>query len=457
MRNISKEETSYFMLKKIITQALLAIILCTSVAKAQNGINLPYSQYGFGNSHTPYITPWSAAMGGVTATQSSNTFINPYNPASYASVGMETFLFDMGLGLNTTWLRDPNASLKDGDGALAYITGAFPVTKWWKMAIGLMPFSEVNYYSSQRSYSPLWDTMRTIYDGVGNVNKVFWGHGFRLSERLSLGANINLLLGSSTRAVTYDFNNSDSVAFIDSRRQQNSRITSVTLDLGATYRVPLGENYNLMLGLTVNTPRTMNVKENTMIYTFVTHRGTEFIRDTIFPAVGENSAYTSRYKLPSTVTLGAAIQRNDLWQVAADLMYAPWRGAKYVESNKAASTPSILGNSIVIYDHNIRANLGWQWLGDKNASHYIRRMGLSAGMHWEQGILRLKLNGQDNCINQFGVGAGVMFPMRKGRSAVRLSVDWSTMGTADILRCNTLLFGISMGSSDSWFVKRKYN
>lgn len=445
------------MLKKIIIPALLTIIAWASTAEAQNGLNSPYSQYGLGNGSTPYITPWAAAFGGVTTTQTSNTFVNPYNPASYASVGMETFLFDMGIGIRNTWLKDPNANLRDGDGTLAYITGAFPVSKWWKMAVGLMPYSEISYYSAQSIYDPSWDTMRTIYEGVGNVNRVFWGHGFRLSDRLSLGANINLLLGSASRAVTYDFNNGDSIAFIDSRRQQDSRLASVTLDFGAIYCMPLNDKYKLSLGLTVNTPRTLNVKENAMIYTFVTKQGTEYIRDTIFPAMGQSPEYTSKYKLPFIVTLGAALQRNDLWQMAADFRFAPWHGAKYVKSDMDASTPSILGNSTIIYDNNMRINLGWQWLGDKTASHYIKRMGLSAGMHWEQGLLRLQLNGQDNCINQFGIGAGVFFPMRKGRSAVRLSVDWSTMGSADILRCNSLLFGISVGSSDSWFVKRKYD
>lgn len=445
------------MLKKIIIPAVLTVIACASAVQAQNGLNSPYSQYGLGSGTTPYITPWSAALGGVTATQTSNTFVNPYNPASYASVGMETFLFDMGIGIRNTWQKDPFANFTDGDGTLAYIAGAFSVCKWWKMAAGLLPYSEINYNITQSSYDPSWDTMRTIYKGMGNFNRVFWGHGFRLSNRLALGVNINLLLGSATRAVTYDFANGDSIAFIDSRRQQDSRLSSVTLDFGAMYRMPLNDRYSLSLGLTVNTPRTLNVKENAMIYTFVTHQGAEYMRDTIFPAYGQSSEYTDKYRLPFTITLGAALQRNDLWQMAADLRFAPWNGAKYVESDMDASTPSILGNNPVIYDNNMRVNLGWQWLGDKTASRYIKRMGLSAGIHWEQGLLRLNLKGQNNCINQFGIGAGMLFPMRKGRNAVRLSVDWSTMGSTDILRCNSLLLGISVGSSDSWFVKRKYN
>lgn len=433
---------------------LLTVVLLWLPAAAQNGLNAPYSQYGIGSSNAPYSSPWAAALGGVTYTQRSNTFINPYNPASYAGVEMQTFLFDMGLGVEMSTMKDPNASLYDADGNLAYISGAFAITKWWKTAVSIMPYSTVNYQSMQASVDPLWDSMNTTYEGYGSVTRILWGHGFNVTKNLSLGFNVNLLTGTVTRAITYDFVDNDSSAFMDSRKQKDTRVRNVTLDFGAQYRQPLGNDYALTLGLTLKTPQTMTVKDNALVYTYVTHSATEYMRDTIFPASGESGEYSSTLQQPFTLGLGLALERNERWQVAADFTYAPWSGMKYTEE----SDINLFGTSALAYGDNLRVNLGAQWMGNKEASRYVSRIGFSAGFHYEEGKLRLQLSGgNETGINEWGVGAGVMFPMRKGRSALRLSLDYSSMGSADVLRRNVFLIGLSVGSSDSWFVKRKYN
>lgn len=434
--------------------AVALLLLCGPAATAQNGLNAPYSQYGIGSSNAPYSSPWAAALGGVTYTQRSNTFVNPFNPASYAAVETQTFLFDMGLGLEMSTLTDPASSLYDADGDLAYIAGAFAITKWWKTAIGIMPFSSVNYESVQTVTDPLWDTMRTTYEGFGGVNRFYWGHGFNVTHNLSLGFNVNYLSGTVTRAITYDFDNSDSIAFMDTRKQKETRVRNVTFDFGAQYRKAIGKRYSLNAALTLKTPQTLNVKDNAMVYTFVTHSASEYMRDTIFPTAGENGEYTSTLQQPLTLGLGLALERNELWQVAADVTYAPWSGMKYTEK----SNVNLFGTSALAYGDNTRINIGGQWMGNRESSRYLHRIGFSAGFHYEQGKLRLQLtNAAETAINEWGLGAGVMFPMRKGRSALRLSLDYSSMGSADVLRRHTFLIGISVGSSDSWFVKRKYN
>ncbi len=418
---------------------------------AQNGLNAPYSQYGVGMSNTLYSTPWAAAMGGVVYTQHSNTFINPYNPASYATIGMQTFLFDMGLGIESTLLTDTKTSLYDAEGSLAYIAGGFALTGWWKTTVGIMPYSQINYRSVQSLYDPQWDTMRTSYEGYGGINRVFWGHGFNIGKNLSVGVNMNLLTGALTRAITYSFGRSDSIAFMNSRKQKETRLRNITVDVGAQYRTALGERYALNVGVIMELPRTMMVEDNALVYTFVTNNTSEYMRDTIFPLDGEQGVYNSTLEQPLKVGVGVALERNNLWQVAADVTYAPWSGMKYTE----ASTIDLFGATTLDYGDNLRVALGAQWMGDRESSRYINRMGYSTGFHYEQGKLRLQADA--TCINEWGLGAGIMFPMRKGRSALRLTFKYSSMGTVDMLRRNAFMIGISVGSSESWFVKRKYN
>ena len=64
--------------------------------QGQNGFNMPYSQFGIGFTDLPYTVPVVNRMGGVAYTLSGSNYINPFNPASYGSIGMESFVFDMG-------------------------------------------------------------------------------------------------------------------------------------------------------------------------------------------------------------------------------------------------------------------------------------------------------------------------------------------------------------------------
>lgn len=437
---------------KTLMLALL-VAACSLGAQAQNGINEPYSQYGIGTSLSPNNMPWASAFGGATYTLRGTTFINSFNPASYAAIGMQTMVFDMGFDVQMSRHKDPRTSLYDADANLGYISLGFPVAKWWKMATGLMQLSNVDYSSVQGMRGADFDTMSTIYEGYGGVNRIFWGNGFNIGQRLSLGVNANLLVGNITRAITYDFVQNDSTAFLDSRKQKDTRVRNVTLDFGAQYRLPLGERHTLNLALAIKAPRTMYVKDNAMIYTYVTNGGIEYLRDTIFPRKAGEGSFSSTLEQPFTLGLGLGLERNEMWQAALDFTYAPWSGMKYTEKGNI----DIFGRGALAYGSNSRINLGLRWMGDKGSSRYMRRMEYSAGFHYEQGKLRLALqDGKEQSINEWGFGIGTAFPMRKGRSALRLSASYSSMGSPDLLRHNYFVIGISVGSSDSWFVKRKY-
>ena len=50
--------------KKLIIGLLWLLSLISLKAEAQNGFNLPYSQYGLGVSELPFNMPMAARMGG---------------------------------------------------------------------------------------------------------------------------------------------------------------------------------------------------------------------------------------------------------------------------------------------------------------------------------------------------------------------------------------------------------
>lgn len=438
--------------RKIFSAFVLVVV--SSWAMAQNGLNIPFSQYGLGYGNTPYNMPFASSMGGIVITPSFSNSVNPFNPASYAAINQQSFVFDMGLSIETSRQTDPNASLFDADGSIGYMAFAMPITKWWKTGFGLLPYSDVNYQSINTMSDPLLGEQKTVYEGIGGVSRLFWGHAFNIGNRFSVGFNMNYLYGSIRRGITYEFGGYDSAYYMNSRREKSTKVGNAVFDLGLIYVQPLGEHNSLTIGMTATTPRTMAVSDNSIVYTYVEHAGSYYGRDTIFPLPGQSGDYNSTIEQPLELGLGLSWDHNKKWLIAVDANYSPWSGMKYTEN----SEHQIFGNTAVMYGDKYRMALGGQWLGDPAATKYINRIKFSAGVHYEQGKLRLQLaDGNDWCLNDMGVGIGASLPMRKGRSVLNLSVAFDSYGTPDLLRRNAVTFGISVGSCESWFVKRKYN
>ena len=141
---------------------------------------MPYSQFGLGFSDLPYTVPTVNRMGGVAYTVSGSNYINPFNPASYGSIGMESFVFDMGANIQLTRLQNNAEHANDADGNISHLMFGLPITKWWKAAAGLLPYSTVDYESVWESTYLGNSVVKNIYDGTGGVSMVFVGSAFNI-------------------------------------------------------------------------------------------------------------------------------------------------------------------------------------------------------------------------------------------------------------------------------------
>ena len=437
----------------------LATLMCLApAAKTQNGFNIPFSQYGIGLSDMPYNLPSAFSMGGAVFSRSSRNIINPFNPASYAAIENESFVFDIGLNIQSCVLRNDANRLTDADGNLAYFTIAFPITGWWKTSAGLLPYSTVNYESVQTAFDiQTQSDVKTIYAGHGGVSQIYWGNAFNIGQRLSLGFNLNYLYGNITRAITYNFQGNDSTYCINSRRQKNTYVSNLLIDLGLQYLQPLGADYTLHIGATARTPRNMKVNDHALSYTYLTYASTEYLFDTIFPQPGESDTYKSQLLQPLAVGLGLGLERNEKWEIDIDGYYSPYSGLQYKED----PAYNLFGTSALRLTPNWRVALGAEWKGDPAAGSYWGRIGVSAGLYHNHGRLALApVAGnpdQPTIINETGCGLGFRLPMRKGRSVLTLALGYSSIGTAQLLRRDVFTVGLSIGSCERWFVKRKYN
>lgn len=441
------------MKKTLITGlAALAMALC---AVAQNSINLPYSQFGIGLGDMPYNMPMAARLGGAVYTRSGNNYVNPFNPASYAGIEKESFVFDMGFNIQFSTHSNGDNSQFDANGNVGYLAVAFPLTSWWKLAGGLMPYS-TSGYKSVMSQSGEYGTMQTEYTGnPGGVNQIFLGSAFNIpvweGAKLQAGFNVKYLTGSMQRAISYSFTDNTVSHWVNSRRMKKTLVNNVIFDAGLQLRQPLGERFTLGIGLTYKPYQDMTVRDTALIYTY--QSSSEQLIDTIFPMRGDDAGFRSRLEQSHTFGIGVSLERNGRWLVAADATFARWNGLMYTEDESHL----VFGHSALRKGPYSQFALAFERMGNMDAETYWGRIGWSIGSHVALGSMYLSLSEGDYTVNEAGVGAGMSLPMRKGRSLLTLSVAYSTFGSSDVLMRECFTIGIAVSSCERWFVKRKYN
>lgn len=443
-----------------IKRLMMTAALCAAAlgASAQNGFNVPFSQFGIGSSELPFNLPMVTRMGGALYTMAGNNFVNPFNPASYGNIEPESFVFDMGVEVQLSTLRDNNApELFDADGNLGYLLMAMPLTKWWKLSAGLMPYSTVSYESVMQQTSPSYNggTVKTVYSGSGGVNQIFLGSAFNLLRskgmrpNIQVGFNVNYLTGKIERSIAYTFLGNDTTYYLNSSRYKKTSVNNLTFDIGLQVRQPLGEKSALSLGVVYKPYLDMQVKDLAMIYTYL---GSTLL-DTVFPAAGADPEFQSRLERPQSLGVGISLEYDRQWRVALDATFADWQSMRYTEG----MTPSIMGTSTARYERCSRYAVGVERMGNMDATSYWGRISWSFGAHLTQGALHLTVSGSDRSLNEHGFGAGATLPMRKGKSLLTLSAGYSSLGSVDVLQHNTVTFGIAVSSCERWFFKRKFN
>ncbi|MBO7272918.1 MAG: hypothetical protein J6U89_08595, partial [Bacteroidaceae bacterium] len=85
--------------------AILTILIAFVGAKADNGINSPYSRYGLGILANQSLGI-NRQMGGLGYGLRSDSYINIVNPASFSQADTLTMLFEAGFSLQDVYFKE---------------------------------------------------------------------------------------------------------------------------------------------------------------------------------------------------------------------------------------------------------------------------------------------------------------------------------------------------------------
>lgn len=425
---------------KVIRKLILAVAFFSSafLATAQVKISSPYSLFGIGNLYG-VSSQMNMAIGGAAVAFSSPYFINPANPASYMAFDTNSFVFDGAFNLRSGTLKTVDESLKTKFGTLSNLYFGFPVTKWWRASLGIMPYSQVGYEIQGSEVLENIGNRVNVYKGSGGINKAYFGSGFSPVKNLSIGINMSYLFGNivKERAITFP----DSVYYINTMVRSTARLNKVNFDFGLMYRITMSEGKFMQFGLTYNPKQSVDGSSEQIAYSYVWNytKNLEVIKDTISYERGNKGIV----KLPTAFGAGFMVGSSNRWFATADVNWQKWSEFRY------------LGNNPGMKD-NLRVSIGGQFRPAKvDMGKYYNRINYRAGFRFEQSYLEIR----ETRINDFGISFGVGLPMKKSRSTLNIAVELGTQGTTenDLIKENYMRLTIGTSLQERWFLKRKFN
>ena len=411
-------------------------------ARAQADVDSPYSLFGIGQVNSSSMNVRLKGMGGVGNAMYGIGTINSANPASYAKIDSLAFLFDAGLYFKTSTFSTSSLSEKANNASFDHVTMCFGATSWWKMAIGVQPFSTSGYNMLVDSEKLGIGKTVTRFNGSGGLNRAFWGNAFKIGKHFALGANAYYVFGNSQAETSMYF--PDSAYFIGSRRSVDVMVRSFMFDYGLLFNTNVGDDMQLGLGLTYTQKINLKGNQTVFIRSFEEDIDTEieYLIDTVQYGVSE-----MKITMPQGFGVGVSLQKGNDWAVGADFNWTQW--SKFARQGKTEDLQD-----------SWRVSAGAE-LTPKHTSisGYFSRVTYRFGGFYEHGFVNLLGNdGMDHSINRMGVTAGMTLPLPRTLSTVNLALEAGQYGTREGRLIQERYAKVSVGVSvfEHWFMKRKY-
>lgn len=412
-------------------------------AFAQADVDSPYSLFGVGQVRDKSMNVRLKGMGGVANAMFAGGMINGENPASYAKIDSLAFLFDAGFYFKTATFSTSNLSEKSNNASFDYVSMAFGLTPWWKMALGVQPYSTTGYTMLVSNEDPEVGATVTRFKGKGGLNQAFWGNAFKIGKHFAVGANAYYVFGNTKTETSLYF--PDSTYYIGSRHSLDVMIRSFMFDYGMLFNTNLSKDLCLSLGLTYTQKIMLKGEQTLFIRSFEEDMDTEveYIIDTVYSSSG-----STKITMPQGIGFGVALQKGENWAVGADFNWMQWsKFAREGVNDVLQDAWSVSAGAEFTPKHT-------------SISGYFSRVTYRLGGFYEHGYINLEGNdGESHSINKVGMTVGLSLPLPRTFSKVNMALEVGRYGTREGGLIQEQYAKLSVGVSvfERWFMKRKYN
>ena len=426
---------------------IIVLSLVSVSVFAQGNVGSPYSRYSIGEiNYSPLIR--NNAMGGLGYTIVSNNNVNFVNPAGIANIDTLTFIFDFGMNGGVRKYQSDDLSVLKQDYQISYVNFGFSCTKWWKTALGIVPYSNVGYKIAEQD-TIIFGTKKTYnYQGVGGVTRVYWANAFRPFKKIDLkiGITAAYLFGEIIHQNSVIFKNTADVDAISDFYAQNTyRVSSFNFETGLQYDIKLKNGDKLLLGVATNFKNNLRSFKSGLEYTINTASGLVDTVNVYSDKKGEELKGT--ISIPLNIGGGIGYIFNDKVYVGVDYKFQDWSKTKFFDKTDS------LHNA-----HFIFAGLEYIPAGYNGVAYkYYEVMRFRFGGYFNQTFYNL--TGKEYPINDFGIVFGLGLPMKRSKTGFDISFKFGQRGTLEnhLIRERYFVAGISFNLSDIWFVKSKFD
>lgn len=405
---------------------LAAAILIPTALRAQNGTITPYSRYGYGII-SDNATSTQKSMGSVGYAMNSGRQINVMNPASYASIDSLTFLFDMGVTMNTMWTTEGNHSEHTFGGGLDYITMQVPIGKYMGASVGILPFSSVGY-----SFGDNIDNGKATRQGSGSLNQLYLGLAARPFNGFNVGFNVAYLFGS-----TLNDQYSVSTNGYQSVFQRHIKVRDWRCDIGLQYSLNLNASNRITLGAVYSPRKELHGD------TYGVYWNASVGNGTVKPDTVGYTKLNGKYSLPEKWGAGINYQHGTRWMAEADFTYEPWKKAKFAALEDFEQTN---------FDNRWKVGVGLQCVPDQRRG-YGYRINYRLGAYYTHDYLMIR----NNNVREYGITCGLGFPVPSFKTTVNLGLEWKHRQAHPnpLLKENHFNITLGINFNEMWFRKSK--
>ncbi len=416
---------------------IVFFVLVSIETSAQGNINSPYSRYGVGDLATRQ-NAYNFSMGGVSIATSNSRYVNPFNPASNTSFDTLSFVFSGGINSKIGKLKTDELSTKTDFITLGYLLFGFPINKWLKSSVGIIPYSNIGYNIIDKQKDSIIGNTDFYYKGSGGLNQFYINFGIQLNKNLSVGFGSSYIFGKANLARLIYF--PDSIGLLHTRIDNYVEVGDIYFDFGVQYKKVVAHNLTLGLGAIYTPGQDISTTENYLARTYSgSASGVEIFRDTIESRI-ENKG--SLY-FPGKYGFGVMLKKNENWMIAADYSWQNW------SNYKVFGVKNSLKNSM-------QFSIGGEYQPNRNAiTNYWKLVTYRLGFRYNKTYLEVR----NNQINEFGISFGVGLPLPRSLSTINFGVEIGQTGTtaSGLVQENFMKFTLGIDIWERWFIKRKYN
>ncbi len=453
------------MITRLKTISLVVLTAACAGIHAQNGVNSPYSRYGFGVMSDRSMG-FNKGMGGISQGFRDGQSINTANPASYSGCDSLTALFDFGLSLQNGNYKMNGLQQNARNTSFDYAAFHFRAYKGVGVAVAVLPVTNIGYSfsSSSEVLSGSEDiTSSYTFSGSGGLHQVMLGAGFQIAKPLSVGANISYLYGDYTHSMSMSFSES-SINSIT--RSYTADISTYSLDLGAQYTQVLSKDKKLVVGATYSLGHDINNDA---------YRSTANYNSSSSTTTTNTDTIKNAFQLPTSITAGLAYYYKNNIVVGADVMVQKWSDVRFPnQATTSASNGATDANDFTtvnnIFNDYVKLSAGIAYTPDPMARSYGQRITYKFGGFYSKTYANTDVESNiSGKPYEFGVSAGLTLPISNRNAMwsspkINISMQWvhtnvpymsATMKSQTDLTENYLKLSVGLTFSDRWFYKWK--